>query len=602
MNLVQTCGTIRRSGNKDDRLNMNKPDSWKREEIAARLEHRILQGRVDWESLRIVQEGLSPLPVEDTISLLVNFLAHSKWRSRRAAAESLVELGDVAAESAGQVLHDKNPDKRYWASWILSRLGEAGLPALLKAVRSKDPDVRERVVNALGFVGVDDAIQSLIEALGDPVWRIRSLASTSLVRYGDSAFEPLLEALNSDNSDVCFWAARTLGGLMEKGKVEDIGPLVELLAGATGMSSRLLVYTLGMSHNPEAIKEVASYMGHPDREVRIAASRSLERAGLLAVEPLFDVLRTATPEARYWAATALGRVLAAAEQDVQTELIESLNQGDMQTRMVAARALGAVRTDEGIAALIGALSDPVPAVRRQVADCLYFTGQRALPALLEAARSDNSEVVHLASVTLGKLILYLDENPDDVLGSLMKNEDTIEAALTALGTVGTRQAAEQIQRYLTHSRWVIRERAAVSLVRIGAPSLPVLASILDSSEGDERFWAARAICWLLVRVGEPVLDLVLAVLRSGVKELAIEAIRTLGGFRHPKSIEALIEAFGNKTWVIRSEASDALCRFGPEALDALSRTMKTTENRDIHYWSLKTRRKIKEAIASDDNW
>ncbi len=581
---------------------MGSEDGWKREEVAARVEQRLLQGRVDWESLRLAREDLSPLSIEELVKLLLEFLAHSKWRTRRAAAESLVELGNASVKATEQAFQDNHPDKQYWASWVLARLGQAGFPILQKAMHSDSRKMREIAVSSLGNCGIDEAVAPLVEALGDPEWTIRSRASSALLRYGDTTLEPLLLALESDNPDKCFWAARTLGGLLDKGKIENITPLIDLLKNATGISSRLLVYALGMSNSAEAIKTVAAYLDDPDRNVRIAACHSLEKAGLEAVEPLFEVLRGGNPEGRYWSAAALGRVLAFADQEIHDELLETVRNGNAQARIVAARALAAIRSEQGIRTLIEALSDSEPVVRRQIVESLQFVGMRAVPFLIEATSSPNTETVHLAARALGNLIGYLDEDQHEILGPLLKDERTLEAGLTALGAVGTGEAAATLRQFLSHPRWPVRERAAASLVTIGARSIPVLDEALKAKNGDEQFWATRAACWLLIRVGEPVLELVLRALRSGEKDLALEAIRTLGEFKHPRVIAALVESFGSPVWVVRAEASEALCRLGKEAMDSLSNVMKTTDNRDVHYWARKTVRRIKQSLPNSENW
>ena len=83
---------------------------------------------------------------------------------------------------------------------------------LKKALKHKDYRIRMKAAEALGEIGVKDAIDSLIKALKeDESSEVRKYAAMALGKIGDErAAEALIEALKDESLDVRLESAKAL--------------------------------------------------------------------------------------------------------------------------------------------------------------------------------------------------------------------------------------------------------------------------------------------------------------------------------------------------------------------------------------------------------
>ena len=112
-------------------------------------------------------------------------------------------------------LTDREETIRVVGSVALQSLGEPAVPYLIDALTQPSPEVRLNAAYALGEIGMplDTIIPALINTLTDPVWNVRRLVVRSLVRIGDPAVEPLIQALNSPDQDLRRMAERALNDM-----------------------------------------------------------------------------------------------------------------------------------------------------------------------------------------------------------------------------------------------------------------------------------------------------------------------------------------------------------------------------------------------------
>lgn len=71
----------------------------------------------------------------------------------------------------------------------LRRIGSAAVPALVRSLKSTDPDVRLRAAEILGRMGPEakESVPDLIERLGDDDPRVRKMAIRALGQIGPAA-------------------------------------------------------------------------------------------------------------------------------------------------------------------------------------------------------------------------------------------------------------------------------------------------------------------------------------------------------------------------------------------------------------------------------
>jgi beta-lactamase regulating signal transducer with metallopeptidase domain len=138
---------------------------------------------------------------------------------RRLAAWGLARYAriDVGAEAlVNAVNNDTDAEVREMAVWALAgaRRNPAASAAVTKALKDKEPRVRETAVWAAGSMGDEAALPGLIAALGDADPDIRGSAAWSIGSIGpDRAPAPLVNLLKDSDKDVretVAWALYTI--------------------------------------------------------------------------------------------------------------------------------------------------------------------------------------------------------------------------------------------------------------------------------------------------------------------------------------------------------------------------------------------------------
>ncbi len=112
---------------------------------------------------------------------------------------------------------------------IVTELGTAAVPTLLKKVNSADKVQREHVIAALGSLRAQEAIAPISQVLGDKSLGRRYVAAWALGEIGEAAGIPaLLSALNDEDAEVRKYATRALIKLNQSA----VEPLIAYLATA----------------------------------------------------------------------------------------------------------------------------------------------------------------------------------------------------------------------------------------------------------------------------------------------------------------------------------------------------------------------------------
>jgi HEAT repeat protein len=232
---------------------------------------------------------------------LVPALSDDTPAVRRAVADLLGSVATPAATTAlcRAITDDPDPEVRATAVSALGQqfsgrqptrpTGDADRPdaaveALLTAL-TDDPEVRERVPDALGRLGDERATESLIDALSADTpsdgsaddTAVRRAAANALGNLGDpQAVEPLLAALDDPDDLIREQAAVSLGQLDDE---RAVGPVVDLLDSADNDRLRYrLVSALSGFSGQQATDALARLADSDDSEdVRTAAEWALTR-------------------------------------------------------------------------------------------------------------------------------------------------------------------------------------------------------------------------------------------------------------------------------------------------------------------------------------
>jgi HEAT repeat protein len=148
------------------------------------------------------------------------------WKVRAIAAQGLGYLGqESSAKLLGEALHDEYEEVRWWSALALETVPSIDALDDLAHAATRDPSrrVRAAAVEALGWVGDDEAVMPLIRATADSSAAVRQAAAQQLARYEAPASLQALVALFDDESEDVRWAAVVAAGdLREEETVPDL--------------------------------------------------------------------------------------------------------------------------------------------------------------------------------------------------------------------------------------------------------------------------------------------------------------------------------------------------------------------------------------------
>ncbi len=207
------------------------------------------------------------------------------------ALGALSVMGDEAAEALDDAL--ARPEARGRAALLITYLGptaKATVPALIKALDDKDPDVRREVLFALAAIGPDaaPATDAVLEEFADPNVPNRAVAAFALGKIGPAAkaaLPKLQEELRSEDQLVRVASAFALVNVAPNSEpivTMAIPVLVHGLDSSVAAARRGAAEALGKIGKParaaaEGALQAATL--DPDETVRREALRALESMG-----------------------------------------------------------------------------------------------------------------------------------------------------------------------------------------------------------------------------------------------------------------------------------------------------------------------------------
>lgn len=366
------------------------------------------------------------------------FLASREEPLVRSAILGLGGLGDRRAAAALIALAVLQPQHRIRALEAVVKLGEAGLPALLKLLeQTSEKALQHAVIEALGRlrsprgvpalapflsdssvvmrrqaaemlaqIGDAAAVAALQEALGDADEQVRRFAAEGMARHPDPRFAPALRPLLEDSSrEVRLAALQALGACGDKRVVASLRPFLALDDEEFVMTAAEALGRLGDQESVSLLVERLEAIGD-DVERQAATLRIVEALRRIGDEraalPLVNLLSHPSHRVRGRIAEALGRMKTDGVAPALHDLLRSDPQEEVQA--AAARALGELGFPESKEVLVRVGLSERPSVRVQSLIALgRFQDPSLVPPVLELTTDPAPQVRYQAATLLGEL-------------------------------------------------------------------------------------------------------------------------------------------------------------------------------------------------------
>ncbi len=415
----------------------------------------------------------------------------------------------IIIQSLSEALKDPILEVRLEAAETLGRFkSPAAVKALIPALKDENKQMRMTVAEALGDIGDKKSVEPLISLLKDVDWEVRSYAAEALGDLEDSrAVNPLGNCLQDDNRNV----------------------------------RKNVVYALGEIDHRSAVRHLTTALKDADWEIRMEAASALgEIEDPSTIPALSEALTDENLNVRKASVEALGEIGDRRAVKFLTKVLQ--DKTSWEVRKEAAHALGEIADPSAVSSLSIAINDENSEVRKTVVWALgELDDSQAVKPLIQALSDSDWKIRKEAAHALGEIE---DGSAVDALSACLKDghREVRDAAVDALSEIDDPRAVKPLMELLTDPDWEIRKNTAHALGEIEDPvSVPALCNILN----DENLEVRKTV------------------------------IRALGEIQDRGAVNALMDVINDPDWEIREQVVRALGEIGdPRAVDILSAKLK----------------------------
>jgi HEAT repeat protein len=482
---------------------------------------------------------------------------------------------------------DRDAGIRSGAMRYLVESGLAGAPdTLITGLGDANAKVRRSAAEALGALGSRAAVNPLIKIILDDHMSVMLAAITALGEIGDnSAIEVLVEILHSDahGYNEKQGAIKALSGFSNPTAIDALINVVQAeWGGDLAWPAAASIAHIG---GPAAAEALVGAFRSTTKRIRDVAEFTIVRFGDAdSLAALLELSRT-DPGASYLVAEKFGSKLRGCP--AVDAFIRDLQARSEWDRRSAAKVLGVIGDARAVAPLVKALDDPDDGVRAFAAEALgTIRSDETVEALLG--------LIAVAGPRDHLMPPWPRADRDDASRAEASRAEASQkrrqlGASKALGLLGDKRAVPSLMRLLAAQPWNVE--AALALGLLGEPQAGGL--LLEAlRKFPLNSGAARALGML--KEGRAV-DVLVASLRAAIRagkldEECSAPSWALGEIKDGRAAPVLIEALRDAG---NLEAAEALGKLGDKA--GLIPLIQALSSKDPH---LQDRRKLYAALAA----
>jgi HEAT repeat protein len=383
---------------------------------------------------------------------LVEMLADSRWRVRRAAAEALArcDAPGPALQVLLEALRLRNRDLGL-LNGALRALSLTTLPvgpALAEFLTSDDPDLRIYAAQALGERGDPDAVAALLGRLADADVNVRAQAIEALGKLRSARATDALLAVALARDFATAWPALDALGAIGDARIAPM--LLSLLED--DLLAEPAILALGQLGNDETIAPLLALLA-TDRVPAAAVVRALDR--------IHNRHEQSYGSGPYIATLVRGLLEPAAFQ----KLLATERNCTAEEAPALARLLGWLGNKAALETLAALLARPES--RAEAGDALVKLGADAAQGLSPLLQSEDASLVRKVVEIMGRT--GAKTQVPDMVAILDRDDALTPVVIGALALIGSERAYPAVTRFLAHPRANLRQAAVAAINCIAHP-------------------------------------------------------------------------------------------------------------------------------------
>lgn len=501
------------------------------------------------------------------------------------AIEALGEIGEKAtAGNLVKFLEAAEPEHKMAAARAIGKIGNPiAIEPLVGRLTDSERDVRLAAIEALGFIKGAKAIEPLIKSLGEQDQQIIDKSEWAICEMGEMAVDAITKAMQSEqNNQILPSLVRILGRI---GSIRAIFPLLKVLDHTSDkkLSSCVADSLLAIDEYLTTANPISVILkeGYAWAQFSIAQALSQlqdERAFGLLIKIARDALTekdikklAGIPDKRILECSSeilhlirlnISHLFAKVGNDKAIPVIMNyFTGGDLMQKQWCVEALGGIKTEGALDALIDILKKPEYNIPLELLSRQLIGNQsRKLVEKLILGASHPAEPVRMAIATV--LGDTRDPRAIRTLSNLVKDtaEKVRTAAIEAIGKIGTTAAVQPAIEALRDSIETVRAKAAQVL---GELKDTAAVEFLEKSTKDSSEMVRRlAVKSLSLMADSRVPDIIITALSDKAESVRTVAVKVLGERRDRVALPHLVKSLEDAAEKVRESTAEALARIG----------------------------------------
>jgi len=426
---------------------LNHPDASRRRlaaERLARADERAIYPLI--KALRDESPGVQDASIQSLISIggevtaymITPLLREDSPLLRNAAIVILRSLGKVSVPLLYDLLKDRDDDVRKFSIDLLGDIKDGVDPErVIPFLKDRNPNVRASAAKTLGLLGYEGAVPYLIAALNDEEWVAFSVIE-ALGQIGtDDALDPLSEVLKSPSEILRIASVEAVGRI---GSERAVDILMGRFDKSEGLEKEIILKNLLINETippgdeiPELLIEL---FRKSDWDERIIYLKAISRLGLSgAIPEIIDLagsIDPSMPDSEEILHEVRARLRDFGCTDPMIDVIKDAG-FRFRGKVIAIDVLGDLRCHKAVPYLIELIRTDLRDVRRASIRAIgEIDGEDSREALIDAVSDYDSHVRRAAINALGRIRAKEAFEPLIELLKREPYEDVIEEAVRAL--------------------------------------------------------------------------------------------------------------------------------------------------------------------------